>query len=101
MPGPSVRRAKLRLVSTGGDPVSGRLPPVRAGALDRGTPAAAATAAPRPRLMDRVRASIRMRHLSRRTEKAYAGWIKRFIFFHQKRHPAEMGAEEVTAFLSS
>ncbi|HVR64253.1 MAG TPA: integron integrase [Polyangia bacterium] len=51
--------------------------------------------------MDRVRAAIRLRHLSCRTEKAYAGWIKRFIFFHRKRHPAEMGAEEITAFLSS
>ena len=50
--------------------------------------------------MDRVRTAIQLRHLSRRTEKAYAGWIKRFIFFHHKRHPAEMGAEEITDFLS-
>jgi integron integrase len=55
----------------------------------------------RPRLLDRVRAEIRARHYSRRTEKAYAGWIRRYILFHGKRHPAEMGAAEITAFLSS
>src|SRR3970040_2608477 len=57
--------------------------------------------APKPRLLDRVRAAIRARHYSLRTEKAYAHWIKRYIFFHGKRHPAEMGAPEVTAFLTS
>jgi integron integrase len=58
--------------------------------------------APRsPRLLDRVREAIRSRHYSRRTEKAYVHWIRRFIFFHGKRHPAEMGAGEVTAFLTS
>jgi len=56
---------------------------------------------PRPRLLDRVRDAIRGRHYSRRTEKAYVGWIKRSIFFHAKRHPAEMGAPEVTRFLTS
>ena len=54
-----------------------------------------------PRLLDRVRAAIRLRHLSRRTEKAYVGWIRRFILFHGKRHPIELGPAEVTAFLSS
>jgi integron integrase len=58
-------------------------------------------AQPKPKLLDRVRAAIRTRHYSRRTEKAYVGWIKRFIFFHNKRHPAEMAAAEVTQFLSS
>jgi integron integrase len=56
---------------------------------------------PAPRLLDRVRAAVRLRHYSRRTEKAYAAWIRRFIVFHEKRHPSEMGAAEVTAFLSS
>jgi len=55
----------------------------------------------RPRLLDRVRAVIRARHYSRRTEEAYVAWIRRFIFFHGKRHPAEMGAGEVTAFLTA
>ena len=54
-----------------------------------------------PRLMDRVRGAIRARHYSRRTEDSYAGWIRRFIFFHGKKHPAAMGAEEVNAFLTS
>jgi hypothetical protein len=39
--------------------------------------------------------------MSRRTEEAYVAWIRRFIFFHDKRHPAEMGAAEVTKFLTS
>lgn len=54
-----------------------------------------------PKLLDRVRAASRLRHLSRRTEKAYVGWIRRFILFHEKRHPIVMGADEVTRFLSS
>ena len=56
--------------------------------------------APRPRLLDQVRAAVRARHYSRRTETAYAGWIRRFILFHGKRHPAELGEAEVTAFLT-
>jgi integron integrase len=56
---------------------------------------------PRPRLFDRVRATLRLRHYSRRTEAAYVAWIRRYIFFHAKRHPMEMGAAEVTNFLSS
>jgi hypothetical protein len=48
--------------------------------------------APPPRLLDRVRAAPRTRRCSVRTEKAYVGWIRRFILFHDKRHPAEMGA---------
>ncbi|HVS12579.1 MAG TPA: integron integrase [Thermoanaerobaculia bacterium] len=58
-------------------------------------------AAPPPRLLDRVRSAIRLRHLSPATEKAYVAWIRRFILHHGKRHPADMGAPEVTSFLSS
>lgn len=47
-----------------------------------------------------VRGVIRLRHLSIRTEEAYVGWIKRFILFHGKRHPAQMGEAEVVAFLT-
>src|SRR4026207_768132 len=54
-----------------------------------------------PRLLDRVRATLRARHGSLRTEKAYVGWIRRYILFHDKRHPAEMGAAEITRFLSA
>ena len=53
-----------------------------------------------PRLLDRVRGALRIRHFSRRTEKAYVAWIRRFIFFHDKRHPDGLGAPEVTGYLS-
>jgi len=59
------------------------------------------SSAPKPKLLDRVRDAIRTRHYSYRTEKAYVHWIKRFIFFHNKRHPIEMGEPEVARFLSS
>ena len=54
-----------------------------------------------PRLLDRVRDRIRLKHYSRRTEAAYVGWIRRFILFHGKRHPLEMGKVEIEAFLSA
>jgi integron integrase len=53
-----------------------------------------------PRLLDRVRLEARRRHYSRRTEQSYAAWVRRFVLFHGKRHPQEMGAGEVVAFLS-
>ena len=59
------------------------------------------TEPPKPRLLDRVRGAIRARHMSRSTEESYVGWIRRYIFFHAKRHPAEMGAPEVTRFLTA
>lgn len=55
----------------------------------------------RPKLLDQVRAAIRVRHYSLRTEEAYVQWIKRFILFHGKRHPLEMGEQEITQFLSA
>jgi len=51
-------------------------------------------------LLDQGRDAIRLRHVSLRTEEASLGWIRRFILFHHKRHPDDMGAEEVRAFLS-
>lgn len=54
-----------------------------------------------PKLLDRVRAAVRARHYSRRTEEAYVHWIRRYIVFNGKRHPSELGAAEVTAFLTS
>ena len=54
-----------------------------------------------PRLLRRVREQIRVRHYSLRTETAYVNWIRRFILFHGKRHPQELGPAEVSAFLSS
>src|SRR5438132_11087589 len=55
----------------------------------------------KPKLLDQIRQTIRTRHLSPHTEQAYVGWIKRFIFFHNKRHPTEMGEAEIGRFLSS
>ena len=58
------------------------------------------TAPEAPRLLIRVRDIIRLKHYSIRTEQAYTDWVKRFILFHKKRHPAEMGAVEVEQFLT-
>lgn len=54
----------------------------------------------KPRLLQRVRDAIRVRQYSLATEKAYLGWIYRFILFHDKRHPAEMAKHEIEAFLT-
>jgi len=53
-----------------------------------------------PKLLERVRLAVRTRHYSRRTEEAYAMWIRRYILFHGKKHPSAMSSEEVNAFLS-
>ena len=53
-----------------------------------------------PKLLDQLRAEIRVRHYSIRTEQAYVDWVRRFILFHNKRHPKEMGAGELRDFLS-
>lgn len=52
------------------------------------------------KLLTRVREAMRVRHLSPRTEEAYTHWIRRYILFHRKRHPAEMGEVEINAFLT-
>jgi integron integrase len=53
-----------------------------------------------PKLLEQVREAIRTRHYSLRTEDTYLSWIKRFILFHGKRHPRDMGLQEVQQFLS-
>ena len=55
---------------------------------------------PSSRLLDQVREAIRVRHYSIRTEHTYVDWIRRFILFHDKRHPAQMGEREVARFLT-
>jgi integron integrase len=55
---------------------------------------------PKPRLLDQVHQVLQLGHYSRRTAEAYVHWIRRFILFHRKRHPAEMAEPEVVAFLS-
>jgi integron integrase len=58
-------------------------------------------ASPKPKkLLDQLRDAIRIKHYSYSTEKTYVLWAKRYILFHNKRHPAEMGAPEIEAFLS-
>ena len=54
----------------------------------------------KPKLLDQVRNCIRCKHYSIRTEQAYLGWIKRFIFFHGKKHPNKMGEREIGQFLT-
>jgi len=80
-------------------PVTGSVParagPLRAGALVR------APAQQRPKLLDQVRDAIRTRHMSVRMEEAYVRWIKQYVLFHHKRHPAEMGPAEITQFLTA
>ncbi|HSJ07243.1 MAG TPA: integron integrase [Longimicrobiales bacterium] len=54
-----------------------------------------------PKLLAQVRIACRARQFSRRTEKAYAGWVRRYVVFHGRRHPTELGGDAVTAFLSA
>ena len=58
------------------------------------------TPAKPPKLLDQVRERLRLKHYSIRTEQQYVQWVRRFILFHDKRHPVEMGAAEVEAFLT-
>ena len=60
----------------------------------------APTNTPKPKLLDEVHTLMRLKHYSIRTEEAYVDWIKRFIFFHNKRHPGELGEPEIRAFLA-
>ena len=65
-------------------------------------PSATASGSPhKPKLLDQVRNAIRSRHYSPKTEESYVHWIKRFIFFHNRRHPVEMSEKEIAQFLSS
>ena len=53
-----------------------------------------------PKLLDQVRDKLRVKHYSIRTEQVYLDWIKRYILFHDKQHPKDMGAADVEAFLT-
>jgi len=55
---------------------------------------------PKKKLLDQVLDVIRLKHYSIRTEKAYVNWIRRYILFHNKRHPKEMGSREIEDFLT-
>jgi site-specific recombinase XerD len=54
----------------------------------------------KPKLLDELRMALRSRHYSRRTEQTYCHWVKRFIYFQNVRHPAEMAEPEINAFLT-
>lgn len=71
------------------------------GGLNAKSSVRTASAVQQPRLLDQVRLAIRTRHYSYKTEESYVHWIKRFIFFNKKRHPAEMSEKEIAQFLSS
>ena len=58
------------------------------------------TVSGKPKLLDRVRHAVRVRHMARSTEKAYVYWCRRYILYHNKRHPLDMGKQEVEAFLT-
>jgi hypothetical protein len=86
---------------TGGDNMEGaKVYLLNRNQLERSPLMTAPTTASRPKLLDQVRQAIRRRHYSDRTEKAYVHWIKRYIFFHNKRHPLEMAESEIAQFLS-
>jgi len=53
-----------------------------------------------PKLLDQLKNAIRTKHYSSKTEEAYCGWVKRFILFHDKEHPENMGAEEIREFIN-
>ena len=73
-----------------------------AGKADSGSPGqnAPVVSARTPKLMDQLHEALRSRHYSRRTEQAYCHWVRRFIFFHNVRHPAEMAEPNIKAFLT-
>jgi len=83
--------------AAGDDGVIGRR--ALAGAAPAGDTDGAGGAAA-PRLLEVVRERIRYRHFSYRTEQAYVGWVRRYIGFHGRRHPREMGAPEIESFLN-
>jgi site-specific recombinase XerD len=67
---------------------------------DQGIEYSASPHQKRVKLLDQMRLALRSRHYSRRTEKTYCQWVKRFVQFHRLCHPAEMGEPEINAFLT-
>jgi len=88
----TVTKAPLKIVTSNrASPAPGRaVSTLSTGVPDR----------PKPKLLDQLRESLRSRHYSRRTEQTYCQWVKRFIFFHHVRHPAEMAEPEMNQFLT-
>ena len=92
--GQEERRPHLRFVPPRAGVGSGSVAPLRA-PLQRSSAEGHAPVSNKPKLLDQVRAAIRLRHYSLRTEETYVHWIKRFTLFHRKRHPRDMGKEEM------
>ncbi len=67
---------------------------------DQGQLSAKVSAPAKPKLLDRLAQALRSRRYSQRTEQTHGHWVRRFIFFHHTRHPAEMGAPEINPFLT-
>jgi integron integrase len=80
---------------------SAKVYPLKRNRLERSASVTAPTVPPKPKLLDQVRRAIHTRHYSPKTEESYVHWIKRFIFFHNRRHPVEMSEKEISQFLSS
>ena len=76
---------------------SAKVYPLKRNRLERSAAVTAPATPAKPKLLDQVRQAIRTRHYSPRTEETYVHWIERFIFFHNKRHPAEMAEAEIAA----
>jgi len=92
----------MKVISSSSDKqkaVMAPVPPRRAPETQQ-IPQQPATGTRKPKLLDRLREALRSRHYSRRTEQTYCHWVKRFIFFHDVRHPAEMAEPEINAFLT-
>jgi len=68
--------------------------------MDEGQSGRSSVSGAKPKLLDQLREALRSRHYSRRTEQTYGMWVKRFIYFHNVRHPAEMAEPEINAFLT-
>lgn len=77
-----------------------RTPVGQPSAVCREVPRRAAPAVREPKLMDRLREALRSCRYSRRTGQTFSPWVKRFIFFHHVRHPAEMAEPEINGFLT-
>lgn len=88
------------------DRAAGRSARVDSGSASSAAPSSSAharetaPARPAPRLLDQLRTALRVRHASDRTEETYVYWVRRFILFHGKRHPRELGPEAIVAFLN-
>ena len=98
-PGPLARASVQRGVPPSSHPTPPRLP-LNSSKVAISPSPISAPAPQQPRLMDRLRDALRSRHYSRSTEQSYCHWVKRFIFFHNVLHPADMAEPEINAFLT-